>query len=81
MLLLLIKRISQRANFRYRYEIVVYKPGSDSEEVCLTNSNVDVAQGAYKNVNYLVSRVQGRLSSALSIQVREDNATIQALFG
>ncbi|KAH7720399.1 hypothetical protein AAVH_12114 [Aphelenchoides avenae] len=45
------------------------------------NSNEDVVQGGYKNVNYLVSRVQWRLTSALASRIQKDNATIRALFG
>lgn len=72
---------SNELDLRYRYEIVVYKPGSESEELCLMNRNIDVVQGNYKNVNYLVSRVEKRLKSALSSRIPEDNARIQALFG
>lgn len=79
----------QQRALRYGYEIIVYKPGS--EEVCLINSNDDVVQDNYKNVNYLVSRTESRLKSALSsgafelerqeLRIEEDNARIQALFG
>ncbi|KAH7720403.1 hypothetical protein AAVH_12118 [Aphelenchoides avenae] len=64
----------------YRYEIVVYQPGSDPEEVCLMNNNSDVAHGNYKNVNYLISRVEAEFTSTLSTRIVQDNATIQALF-
>ncbi|KAH7707073.1 hypothetical protein AAVH_25703, partial [Aphelenchoides avenae] len=65
----------------YRYEVVVYKPGSDPEEVCLMNRSSDVVQDTYRNVNYLVSRVEAQLTSTLSKRIEKDNATIRALFG
>ncbi|KAH7720401.1 hypothetical protein AAVH_12116 [Aphelenchoides avenae] len=65
----------------YRYVVIVYKPGSDPEEVCLMNHNSDVVQGNYRNVNYLVSRVEAQLTSSLSSRIVQDNATTRASFG
>ncbi|KAH7695189.1 hypothetical protein AAVH_37756 [Aphelenchoides avenae] len=65
----------------YRFVVIVYKPGSDPEEVCLMTHNNDVVQGTYRNVNYLVSRVEAQLTSILSSRIVQDNATIRASFG
>ncbi|KAH7720400.1 hypothetical protein AAVH_12115 [Aphelenchoides avenae] len=79
----IIKRIYAN-NFNketYRYEIILYKPGSGLEEVCLINSNDGVVRDNYKNVNYLFSRVGRRLTSVLASRIQKENATIQASFG